>query len=146
MRAALGLGESFTRTQQALIDELTPLGEFIVGKIETGPRYAKCTGFVNARQDMFSIMGNARSVVSTSVLDTAPGILFEAAIMGCNVIASHNCGNWRLCHPDLLVDPYIRKGFVQSIRLSAQEKFSDNLDHFLDLNSYQDLLDAVAVL
>ena len=33
-------------------------------------------------------------------IDAAPGILFEGAVMGCNLVASKNCGNWEVCHPD----------------------------------------------
>jgi len=131
---------------ERIISDCRDLEICIAGEIKYRPRHATCTGFIDSRQDLFSIIGNARSVVSTSVLDTAPGILFEAAVMGCNVVASRNCGNSRLCHPDLLVDPCKRKGFVHNVRLAAQKKYADKLDYFLDLNCYQSLLDAVAFL
>lgn len=131
---------------ERIISDCRDLKACVVGNIENEARYAKCTGFIASRAELFRIMGNSRSVVSTSLLDTAPGILFEATVMGCNVVASQNCGNWQLCHPALLVDLYGEKGFVQSIRLSVQKKYADNLDYFLKLNSYQDLLDTVAVL
>ncbi len=118
----------------------------IVGEMENEPWQAACTGFVSSRREMFSIMGNARSVVSTSNMDCAPGILFEAVEMGCNIVASRNCGNWGLCHEDLLVDPYDLEGYVRAIRQSVMRRYADNLDGFLSENCFQELIDTMAVL
>jgi len=51
---------------------------------------------------VFRLMGNAKTIVSTSRYDAAPGILFEGSVMGCNLVASRNCGNWKICHTELL--------------------------------------------
>jgi len=59
-------------------------------------------GVVAARADVFALLGRAKVVVSPSRWDAAPGLLFEAAAMGCNVVASRNCGNWELCNAQLL--------------------------------------------
>jgi len=131
---------------EQIISDCRDLKICVMGRFERRSKHAIHTGFIDSRRDLFAIMGNARSVVSTSVLDTAPGILFEAAVMGCNVVASRNCGNWRLCHPDLLVEPYSREAFSDSIRLAAEQPYKSNLDYFQESNSYQDLLDTVAVL
>ena len=118
----------------------------IVGEIEHQAGHAVHTGFVSSRREMFHILGNARTLVSTSNMDAAPGIMFEASKMGCNVVASRNCGNWRICHEDLLVDPYHLQGYLKNIRRSVQKKYPDHLEYFLGLNAYQELIDMMAVL
>lgn len=129
-----------------IIDRCPDLEVCIVGEGDDESGHATRTGFVSSRREMFGILGNARTLVCASNMDAAPGILFEAAEMGCNVVASRNCGNWRLCHPDLLVDPYRLDGFLRSIRLAVGKKYADGLEYFLSQNCYQDLLDTVAVL
>lgn len=91
-------------------------------------------------------MGDARTLVCPSTLDSAPGILYEAAAMGCNVVASRNCGNWRLCHSELLVDPFGIGTFVECIARSLTREFESNIDEFLQSNSYVDLLETLMVM
>ena len=90
-------------------------------------------------------MGNAKTVASPSAFDPAPGILFEASAMGCNVVASKNCGNWQLCHPQLLADPFDVGTFREKLGLSVTRKYNDNMDFFLDIRSYKNLLDTIEV-
>jgi hypothetical protein len=148
----LFISGSWSRKEEnlALVEQLASdcrdLNILIVGAIETEPRHARCTGFIGDRDELFKIMGNARTVVSAAALDTASGMLFEASVMGCNVIASKNCRHWRLCHADLVADPYQRSAFVQRIRLSIQEKYADNLGDFLELKDFNSLVDTLAVL
>lgn len=97
-------------------------------------------GFLPDRGELFDLLGRSRAVVCPSLIDAAPGILFEASVLGCNVVASRNCGNWELCHPDLLVDPFHPAGFVQSIERALVRKYDDNLEKFLSLRSYEDLM------
>jgi len=84
-------------------------------------------------------------VVSPSSFDAAPGILFEASAMGCNVVASKNCGNWMLCNTALLVNRYDAKSFVSKIELSLSQKYPDNFDYFAALQSYQNLVETILV-
>jgi glycosyltransferase involved in cell wall biosynthesis len=84
--------------------------------------------FISDRESLFRLMGNAKAVVSTSLFDASPGILFEASAMQCNVVASRNCGNWQLCDDELLVDPYSAQGFRNAIRLATTRRYHDNLD------------------
>jgi hypothetical protein len=78
--------------------------------------------------------------VSTSILDAAPGILFEGAVMGCNLVASPNCGNWKICHPELLVTDYRAEVFCNRIERSVAKKYPDNLDGFLSQGGLAELL------
>lgn len=81
--------------------------------------------------EVIGLMKNTKTVISTSIYDPAPNVLFEASLMGCNVIASKNCGNWELCHPKLLVEPYCLDNYMEKISISLKRKFEDNLEYFL---------------
>ena len=96
-------------------------------------------GFVGPRAELFRLMGRARTVVCPSSFDAAPGILFEASVMGCNVVTSRNCGNWELCHEQLLVSEYTPDGFAKAIQRARTRKFADHMDRFLEPSSYRAL-------
>ncbi len=96
-------------------------------------------GLVTAPKALFELMGRSRTVVCPSLIDAAPGILVEAAVLGCNIVASRNCGNWRLCHDDLLVEDTTAHGYAAKIALALTRRFPDNLTYFLNMNSYEKL-------
>jgi glycosyltransferase involved in cell wall biosynthesis len=100
-------------------------------------------GFVGSRADLFRIVGRARTVVCPSSFDAAPGILFEASTMGCNVVASKNCGNWELCNDRLLVSEYTADAFAEAILRARTAKFTDHMGRFLDRSSYRALKDVL---
>jgi glycosyltransferase involved in cell wall biosynthesis len=118
----------------------------VVGDVATRIPGVVHHGFVAAREAMLALLGNARTVVCPSRIDAAPGILFEASALGCNVVASRNCGNWRLCHPDLLVEPYRTREFIEKSARSLTGKFPDQMDAFLRPSSYEDLVETLMVL
>jgi glycosyltransferase involved in cell wall biosynthesis len=103
-------------------------------------------GLVTERSALFELMGRSRVVVCPSLMDAAPGVLFEGAVLGCNVVASRNCGNWELCHPELLADPFHPDRFAECIERARGRKYPDQLDRFLRPSSYQRLLRALAAL
>jgi hypothetical protein len=92
-----------------------------------GARYHGLTGY----SEVLKLMSDSKTLVAPSLYDSSPNILFEASLLGCNVVASTNCGNWRLCNPDLLVEPYSLGNFVEKTRLSLERKFNDNMNYFL---------------
>lgn len=112
----------------------------VVGNVPRCLRGVTHHGFVPGRGDLFDLFGRSRSVVCPSVIDAAPGILFEASVLGSNVVASRNCGNWELCNPELLADPFGLNGFVESIARAVERKYDDNLERFLSLRSFDDLM------
>lgn len=118
----------------------------VVGDVNTRLPGVVHHGFVADREAMLALLGNSRSVVCPSRIDAAPGILFEASALGCNVVASKNCGNWRLCHPELLVESYGRDEFVEKSARSLTRKFEDNMDEFLRPSSCEDLVETLMVL
>jgi len=81
--------------------------------------------------EVIGLMKNTKTIVSTSVYDPAPNVLFEASLVGCNVITSKNCGNWELCNPELLVEPYCLENYIEKINLSLSDRFQDNIEYFL---------------
>lgn len=115
----------------------------IVGEIGGPLPGAQCQGLVTDREQMFGLLGRSKTIVSPSQFDAAPGILWEASVMGCNVIASPNCGNWMLCHKALVAHPASPDVFVNKIGMSLEKKFTDNLQFFLDANCYADLVETI---
>jgi hypothetical protein len=88
-------------------------------------------------------MGRARSVISPSLIDAAPGILFEGSAMGCNLVASHNCGNAGICNEALLVERYDAQGFVNAIQRGRERRFGDSMQSLLAGRHYDELLGIV---
>jgi len=117
----------------------------IIGETEEKMKGIVYHGTIIKREELYSFLGRTKTVVCPSLRDSAPGILFEASAMGCNIIASKNCGNWRLCNQDLLVEPFHLTGFLKNIHLSLLKEYPDNKDYFLNSNSYQDLIDTIKI-
>ncbi|MEO8575712.1 MAG: glycosyltransferase [Gemmatimonadales bacterium] len=142
---ALFISSSWMRREknsELLADIVSRLARFsvhVVGEFGEPIPGATHHGFVGTRAELFSLMGRTRSVVSPSLFDAAPGILFEGSVMGCNVIASKNCGNWELCNEQLLVNEYTAEGFARAIECARTRKFADHMDRFLNPSSYQAL-------
>lgn len=110
---------------------------------DCGERFANCVhhGVVTTRDEMYRLLGDARVVAVPSSLDAAPGVLFEGAAMGCNVVASRNCGNWELCHADLLVERFTAAEFAERITRGTRRVYADHHDLFR--GGYAGVLDAV---
>jgi hypothetical protein len=66
--------------------------------------------------------------------------------MGCNLVASRNCGNWEICHPDLLADPCTSETFVACLARARARKHADHLHRFLERRSYDELMKVLAAL
>lgn len=112
----------------------------VVGDVPRGLPSVTHHGFIADRGALFELLGRARCVVCPSHIDAAPGVLFEASAMGCNVVASRNCGNWELCHSDLLVDPAGPDRFTECSHRAVQRKYEDSLETFLGRASYTDFV------
>jgi hypothetical protein len=59
--------------------------------------------------------------------------------MGCNVVASPNCGNWELCHEQLLADS--PAAFAGAIRRAVTTPYADNRERFR--GGYAELVDTL---
>lgn len=128
-----------------LIQRQPNLNIHVVGR--GNERIGKATyhGLVTDRSALFALLGNTRALVSPSRFDTAPGVLFEAVVMGCNVIASKNCGNWELVHPDLLVHSFRVSEFVEKIPLARAREYRHHLESFMNPPARQTLLEILDV-
>lgn len=129
-----------------LASELRDLPVHVVGDATRPAPGAVHHGFIESRQALFELLGRARCVACPSLIDAAPGVLFEASVMGCNVVASKNCGNWEMCHPDLLVDPYGARGFASCIRRAQERRFPDGIATLLAQGGYAELLAVLAAV
>jgi glycosyltransferase involved in cell wall biosynthesis len=128
------------RMVEAIAARLGGRSVHVIGDVPREVKGATHHGFVAERADLFGILGRARCVVSPSLIDAAPGVLFEGSVMGCNLIASTNCGNADLCHADLRVDDYTAEAFVTRIERGVHSKYCDSLQACLARGSYRDLL------
>ena len=126
-----------------LVSALENINIHIVGQTNENIPGVIYDGVITDREKLFKILGNSKTIVCPSIFDAAPGILFEASALGCNIITSKNCGNWQICNNSLLADPYTLKIFKDKIILSLQQKFPDNIDFFLKTNSYKNLVETV---
>ncbi len=126
---------------QAIVAGCEGLRVHVVGAFEEPCPAATHHGVTASRAELFALFGRAKTVVSPSLVDGAPGILFEASAMGCNVVASRNCGNWRLCHDELLVPRCEASPFVDRIQRAVTRPFPDGRDLFQ--GGYGELLGAL---
>jgi glycosyltransferase involved in cell wall biosynthesis len=118
------------------------LNVHIVGAAEPSVP-AQHHGVITARADLYALLGRTRTVVCPSLLDAAPGVLFEASAMGCNVIASPNCGNWRLCNERLVAERCSAGAFVSAIQRSQRARHPDHREQFS--GGYADLVETLSV-
>ena len=123
----------------------TDLKIHVVGAAEEEIPEAIHHGPIADRQALFSLLGRTKTIACPSLFDAAPGILFEGSALGCNLVASKNCGNWSLCNQSLVVDPFSPEVFLDKIRLSLTGPYRDNIDQFLQSDSYSDLLETILV-
>jgi glycosyltransferase involved in cell wall biosynthesis len=142
---ALFMASTWTRPEKNaalaadIVSRLEGLSVHVIGEFAEPIPGAQHHGFVGKRADVYRLMGRARSIVCPSYFDAAPGILFEGSAMGCNVVASKNCGNWELCNDRLLVHEYTADAFADAIRFARPGKLPDNMDRFLERSSYRSL-------
>ncbi len=128
-----------------IVSRCDGLNIHIVGEVEKKLTNAEHHGLVTKRENLFGLFGRAKTVVCPSLFDAAPGVLFEASAIGCNIIASKNCGNWQICNETLLVDPFKLENFLEKIQLSLKKKYEDNMDYFIKTDSYKNLIDTILV-
>ncbi len=133
------------RLVKKIISRLHNCEAHVVGELPEPLGVGVHHDFIADRKALFRLMANTRVVVSTSLYDAAPGVLFEAAVMGCNIVASKNCGNWALCHSDLLVEPATARAFAGRITLAKSRAFPSHIEHFSETGSYEDLKDLLMV-
>jgi glycosyltransferase involved in cell wall biosynthesis len=126
-----------------IVSRCAGLNIHIIGDVHRFSAAAHHHGVVASRHDLYALLGRSKVIVSPSLIDPAPGILFEASAMGCNVIASPNCGNWQLCHEQLLADQCSLAGFLEKIKLGLTQSYPDHGQQFR--GGYEDLVETLRV-
>jgi glycosyltransferase involved in cell wall biosynthesis len=92
-----------------------------------------------SREALFALLGRAKVLICPSTFDAAPGVLFEAAALGCNIVASPNCGNWTLCNEQLVARSPAE--FVARTRHATKAPLPANPEPFL--GGYADLVETL---
>ena len=116
----------------------------IVGKVHRLCTGAQHHGVIAEREKIYDLLGRTKALVCPSRSDAAPGILFEAAAMGCNVIASRNCGNWELCNARLLIEPFTLASCLKKIALAQTAPYAADDEKFR--GGYRDLIETLQAL
>ncbi len=88
---------------------------------------------------VMGLLGRSKVLVCPSRFDAAPGILFEGAALGCNLVASVNCGNHHICHPSLLAESLDAESFARCIDRALKAPFQANRSYFASGNCMQHL-------
>ena len=130
---------------RSIASRTSDLKVHVIGESNARIPNAEHDGSVTDRRVFFALLGRAKALACPSLFDAAPGILFEGAALGCNLVASRNCGNWSLCNEDLVADPFSLDSFVDKIRLAQTRFYADHMQRFLESGSYSDLVDTVLV-
>lgn len=128
---------------QKIVASCPGLTVHIVGDVDQPHLPVQYHGVITRREDLYALLGRARTLVCPSLLDAAPGVLFEASAMGCNVVATPNCGNWQLCNEQLLVERCASSAFVDAIQRSRRGSYADHRDRFR--GGYADLVETLHV-
>lgn len=102
-------------------------------------------GVVSNRDEFFKILGDSKTVICPALFAAAPGSLYEAVAMGCNIVTSKNCASWAICNEALLVDPFSLRKFREKINLSLQKEFPANIDGGQQDDSYNKLQEIISL-
>jgi len=97
------------------------------------------------RDALFDLLGRSKVVVAPALADPAASGLFAAAAMGCNVVASPNCGPWELCAEALRVADPTPDACVERIERALGAPIPDHRQRFLD-GGTADLVETLAAL
>ena len=116
----------------------------LVGVCDQPPTGCQAFGLIAERQRLWELLGRSRVLVCPSRFDAAPGILYEGAAMGCNLVASPNCGNWSMLHPELLVHRFCAEDFVRRCQLAVAKPYPDQRQLLLAQNSQELLYDRLS--
>jgi glycosyltransferase involved in cell wall biosynthesis len=137
--------EKNQRLLREIVSRCRDLRVHVVGEMPGRLGGAHCHGLIADREQLFELLGRSKVLVSPSQFDPAPGVLWEASVMGCNVVASRACGNWMLCHDELLAASNQSDDFAAKIRRALPAKLEDNMQFFMDTASYADLVETITM-
>jgi glycosyltransferase involved in cell wall biosynthesis len=129
---------------ERIASRLKGLNVHVVGEVPEKIPEASHHGIVTDPAEYYGLMGRAKTVVCASLFDPVPEALFEAAVMGCNIVAPRNCGYRAICNEDLLVDNFRLEDFMAKVSLSLTKPFASRLEQVTGRSSYPRLLDLLS--
>ena len=118
----------------------------VVGEGAGGLPGARAVGLVPARPRYLELLGSAKAVVCPSLFEASATPLYEAAVMGCNVVASRDCGNVELCDEALVSAPDDADALVEKLALALRGSRPGGLEMLTRTRSYEDLIETLAVV
>jgi len=114
------------RVATALHGALPSCNVQFVGECEH-PFSASAHG-VLSRPALYELLGRCKVAVFPGLADAAPAGMLEASAMGCNVVASPDCGWSELCHPDLIAPSPTAAALRERIELARAGPYTDQRD------------------
>ena len=115
----------------------------IVGESSRPCPGAQHHGLITQREILYGLLGRTKTMVCPSRIDAAPGVLFEASAMDCNLVTSPNAGNWQLCNDQLVAEHCSVESFEAKINRSLSGQHKDNRERFR--GGYADLIDTLSI-
>jgi glycosyltransferase involved in cell wall biosynthesis len=103
----------------------------VVGEIDEPVANARVHGALRHRRDLHALLGRTKAVVCPALAEAGPSVLFEAAAMGCNVVASPNCGHAALCNDALLAPSCSTDEIVERIQRALSRPYVESRDSFM---------------
>jgi glycosyltransferase involved in cell wall biosynthesis len=103
----------------------------VVGEIDAAVAGARLHGALRRRDDLYALLGRTKVVVCPALAEAGPSVLFAAAAMGCNVVASPNCGYAALCNEDLLAPRCAPGEIRERIERALSRPYADHREAFL---------------
>lgn len=126
-----------------IASRLGDLEVHVVGEHHEPVRRAHVHGLPRQRRDLYALLGRTKVLACPALSDAGPGVLFEAAAMGCNVVASASSGYAELCGDELRVTGSRDSEFAERIRRGISRPFDDNRQPFL--GGTADLVETLSV-
>jgi hypothetical protein len=102
-----------------------------------------CAHGAVSRRRLHELLGRCKVAVFPGLAEAAPRAMFSASAMGCNLVASPDCGFWQLCHDELLASAPTAAAFAERIALACTRPFADQRERWADDGA--ELIEALAV-
>jgi hypothetical protein len=126
-----------------IASRLTDVRVHVVGQEPRPLRGAHAHGLVR-RTDLYALLGRTKVLACPALADLGSGDVFAASAMGCNVVASENCGDSDVCHEELRAPSCRTADFVDRIRRALTRRFDDARER--STSGYAELSETLSVM
>jgi hypothetical protein len=118
----------------------------VVGEGARELRGVEKAGLETDRREYLSLLGRARAVVCPSNFELSSTPLYEGVAMGCNAIASTDCGNVEVCDPGLVATPGDAASFAEKIERAWESPGAEAASSPSGDEAYRDLIETLEVV